>query len=285
MGGLSVMRDILSHQGMSDRTHGRYLLRFTNGGHTARQVHFIDQFPFFVRPLWHTLRLVVQESAGVTEEFSGLHAMQRVGVSSVPSAGHKAPTGVPIVINIAPAGAVSVFLDVLKSFIPVGEFSSACEKGFDVGSAAWFEQDIGDPPHSAAVAATVVAGDPSSFAAAERLRFTEGLLVLVPMPDFSMPFNVIALSSTALCLFFGSIFRLTAAGRLPHWVTKKALQGRSRLFWASRVFLGLVAAALYGLSVMELEQVQGLRKRFPDDLGWLVDFLVTTKGQVDELLR
>merc|ERR1712113_884332 len=54
-----------------------------------------------------------------------------------------------------------------------------------------------------------------------RLRFTEGLIVLLPMPDFSMTFNVIALSSTAVTFFFGSIFRLTGAGHIPHWVLKK----------------------------------------------------------------
>merc|ERR1712151_1383561 len=54
-----------------------------------------------------------------------------------------------------------------------------------------------------------------------QLRLTLGYIVMVPMPDFSMPFNVIALSVTAVTFWFGSIFRLTASGRVPHWVVKK----------------------------------------------------------------
>merc|ERR1711920_137123 len=75
--------------------------------------------------------------------------------------------------------------------------------------------------------------EPTNLASSWRLRFTQGLLVLVPMPDFSMPFNVIALSSTALTFFFGSIFRLTAAGRHPHWVLKKDVKsgGYRKAFW------------------------------------------------------
>lgn len=37
---------------------------------------------------------------------------------------------------------------------------------------------------------------------------TEGLLVDVPLPDFSMPFNVITLVSTLIAFFFGSMLNV-----------------------------------------------------------------------------
>lgn len=37
---------------------------------------------------------------------------------------------------------------------------------------------------------------------------TEGLLVDVPLPDFSMPFNVITLCSTLVAFFFGSMLNV-----------------------------------------------------------------------------
>ncbi|PFH37595.1 hypothetical protein BESB_040530 [Besnoitia besnoiti] len=40
-------------------------------------------------------------------------------------------------------------------------------------------------------------------------HLTEGMIVHLPLPDFSMPFNVIALSGTVLTLFYGSVFRIT----------------------------------------------------------------------------
>jgi phosphatidylinositol glycan class T len=38
--------------------------------------------------------------------------------------------------------------------------------------------------------------------------YTETLLVSLPTPDFSMPYNVITLTCTVIALFFGSIFNL-----------------------------------------------------------------------------
>lgn len=44
-----------------------------------------------------------------------------------------------------------------------------------------------------------------------RWAWSEGLLVLLAIPDLSMPFNVIALSATAVMLFFGGVFRLATS--------------------------------------------------------------------------
>lgn len=38
--------------------------------------------------------------------------------------------------------------------------------------------------------------------------YTETLLVSLPTPDFSMPYNVITLTCTVIALFFGSMFNL-----------------------------------------------------------------------------
>lgn len=38
--------------------------------------------------------------------------------------------------------------------------------------------------------------------------YTDTLLVSLPTPDFSMPYNVITLTCTVIALFFGSLFNL-----------------------------------------------------------------------------
>ncbi len=38
--------------------------------------------------------------------------------------------------------------------------------------------------------------------------YTDSVLAALPTPDFSMPYNVITLTSTVLALFFGSVFNL-----------------------------------------------------------------------------
>ena len=52
------------------------------------------------------------------------------------------------------------------------------------------------------------AADSASTQSALRF-YTPGLLVLLPFPDMSMPFNVVAFTSTVLAFLFGSLFNLT----------------------------------------------------------------------------
>merc|ERR1712196_725281 len=131
-------------------------------------------------------------------------------------------------------------------------------KGFDVSAAAWMEVDLPQKGDASSVGDFVRSLSPAApweKASADtrwRLRFTQGYIVLLPMPDFSMPFNVIALSSTAVTFFFGSIFRLTAAGRVPHWVTKKeALPGAQKGEQMKRYMLMGLLAAFLGLGFVE----------------------------------
>jgi len=287
---LSVMRDVLSQEGKSERTHGRYLLRFTNVG-MKRRVLFMDQLPFFMRPLWHTLQATFQVSTGAVEELDGVSAMQRLQLKFVPSDGQGLPTEVFLSVDVPHGGIVSVSFNVLKSFLQLREFSYACEKGFDVGSAAWLERGVRD--EDALEPVVIGTADFSAPLQQSRpdeqwqLRFTEGLLVLVPMPDFSMPFNVIALSSTAVTFFFGSLFRLTAAGRIPHWVLKKEEQQRRRtwVFWLQRLLLVALVGGFYALAVAEPAQLANLRQALPPDAAPLADLLEYLKPQVEQLMR
>ena len=58
---------------------------------------------------------------------------------------------------------------------------------------------------------------------------TTAMLVMLPLPDFSMPFNVLTLSSTALALFFGSIFNvLVRPVARSSWLYKYATPQTSR---------------------------------------------------------
>mmetsp|Transcript_53958 Transcript_53958/g.121977 ORF Transcript_53958/g.121977 Transcript_53958/m.121977 type:complete len:350 (+) Transcript_53958:2-1051(+) len=299
--GLTVMRDLLSQEGRSERTHGRYLLRFTNGLGPKRRLRFMDQLPFFIQPLWHTFRAAIHGPGGTVEELSGAEAMRRLNLRLVASDGQRSPTEVYLEADVPAGFTVSVFLDVLKRFIQLREFSYAAEKGFDVSSAAWMEMELREEGAARGAAGLVSAAlgapagdfvgslvplsaDAASGVAAWKLRFTEGLIVLLPMPDFSMPFNVIALSSTAVTFFFGSIFRLTAAGRLPHWVMKKDLDLGSRSSLRKRLLLASLLAGLAALTQVEPARLQELRRALHPSAGPLVDLLEFTKQSLDEAL-
>jgi len=287
-GGASVMRDILSYEGRSERTHGRYLLRFTNTG-KSRRIRFMDQLPFFIRPLWHTFRASFQAREGAVEQLSGQAAMRRLEAHFVASDGQRLPTEVFLTVDVPAGGTVGLSMDVAKAFIQLREFSYACEKGFDVGSAAWLEAELPaeggtEPEGLLAPAPTAPGSDPP--AGGWRLRLTRGLIVLLPMPDFSMPFNVIALSSTAVTFFFGSVFRLTAAGRVPHWLLKREESNRRNwAFWLQRLLLAAILGGTYALHATEASQLQELRVALPAAASPLVDLLESARDYLEKLGR
>jgi len=294
-GQLSVMRDMLSQEGRSERMHGRYLLRIVNHGH-GRHIYFVDQLPFFIRPLWHTIRAVFLDD-GIEKEVLGLEAMRQLGLRLTSSDGSRSPTELFLSLDLKLGSSISIFLDVMKNFIHFREFSFACEKGFDVGGAVWLDAELQQPGQSGVMLPSVGTTDliasleanslhNSNFAQGMwKLHFTEGLLVLLPMPDFSMPFNVIALSSTAVTFFFGALFRVTAAGRQRHWAAGGELD--KKRMNPVRVILLVAIVGFLGLGQIPLEQLIQLRDVIPEAGGFGPQFmeqLLATKEQVDSIL-
>ncbi|CAE7623163.1 Pigt [Symbiodinium sp. CCMP2456] len=288
--GLRVMRDMLSQEGRSERTHGRYLLRLSNHG-TGRHVRFLDQLPFFIRPLWHTIRAVWRsDNSDEVLELAGADALRHLALTFTASDGLRSPTDLSLTVDLSPGSSVSVFLDVLKNFIPFREFSYACEKGFDVAGAVWLDADL-DVAGSGAVGSNIIAPlGPSLGQEAQpgrnwRLHFTEGMLVMVPMPDFSMPFNVIALSSTAVTFFFGSVFRITAAGRQAHWCTESG--SKKRALHPVQVLILCIIAGAVALNAVTPEQLAQFRAVLPEAGGYGPEFfgyVVAAKDKVDSIL-
>ena len=48
--------------------------------------------------------------------------------------------------------------------------------------------------------------------------FTDGVIVALMLPDLSMPYNVISISSTLLALFVGSMVNLLSRATTPRWM-------------------------------------------------------------------
>ncbi|CAG8462227.1 12559_t:CDS:10 [Ambispora leptoticha] len=96
---------------------------------------------------------------------------------------------------------LSILFD--KVFLKYTEHPPDANRGFDVGSAVITvvsnkkDNDDGEKTEE------------YGFKIESPIRiYTETLLVSLPTPDFSMPYNVITLTCTVLALFFGSMFNL-----------------------------------------------------------------------------
>ena len=70
--------------------------------------------------------------------------------------------------------------------------------------------------------------------------YTSSLLVNLPTPDFSMPYNVITLTGTVLALFFGGVYNM---------------------MMRSFVLCDGVPTGLRGVLVKVARKVKGLRKK------------------------
>jgi phosphatidylinositol glycan class T len=103
----------------------------------------------------------------------------------LPSRPHDKPALLQAIIELPPDDAVHLSLRVRKAFLRYQEHRPDAQRGWDLPPAVFVPLDR---PH-------------------DRI-YTSALLVDLATPDFSMPYNVIIMSSTLIALIFGSLFNL-----------------------------------------------------------------------------
>jgi phosphatidylinositol glycan class T len=100
-------------------------------------------------------------------------------------------------------------IDVTKAFLKYTEHPPDAMRGWDLPPAVLFPVLV-DGPVKHVVNDSFVDGIDSrdGYQTIPHRMYTPTLLVDLPTPDFSMPYNVIILSCTLMTLIFGSIFNL-----------------------------------------------------------------------------
>ncbi len=95
------------------------------------------------------------------------------------------------VLTVPAQSTLQLTLDVVKSFLRYTEHQPDAERGWDL------------PP-----AVFIPVSNNSLERGIPRRIYTPAVLVDLATPDFSMPYNVIIMSSTLIALIFGSVFNL-----------------------------------------------------------------------------
>jgi phosphatidylinositol glycan class T len=140
---------------------------------------YLETLPWFLKPYIHTLEI----SRGTIEKMYYTPALDR-----------KRGTHLELVVKVPALTTVELNYDFEKAILRYTEYPPDANRGFDVAPAV----------------IRVLASNASSVAQSledEYLR-TTSLLLPLPTPDFSMPYNVIILTSTVIALGFGSIFNM-----------------------------------------------------------------------------
>ena len=205
---------------------------------------YTDALPHFLRPLWHTFTVSLYETASChpsptaqTDQYVepvltkrvltgheaasflrlNFRAKQQRGLTDGSTSDYQmqqfsfrvpgelyAKKNREIVLGVQ--------VEVEKTHVHMEDFSFAAEKGFDLGSAAYIlRRGTGGGKFSGSDTTSKTGGEAEAECYwYERIFLTEGLIVNIQMPDFSMPFNVICLTSTVMSLFFSQLIKFVA---------------------------------------------------------------------------
>jgi GPI-anchor transamidase subunit T len=184
---LHAERTIIGHG--QERGGMQVILRNPSNTNPVDFIYF-ESLPWFMRPYLHTLQA----------RLAGIDGLQRqVPVSDIigdiffrPAIDRERGTQLELVLSVPPASTVTLIYDIEKAILRYTEYPPDANRGFNVAPA---------------VIRLLNKKDNSTTASPVYLRTTSILLPL-PTPDFSMPYNVIILTSTVMALAFGSIFNL-----------------------------------------------------------------------------
>ena len=148
---------------------------------------YFETLPWFMKPYLHTL--AARLSTNATSDPSIIKSMYYR-----PALDRRRGTQLECRISVSPASTVVLTYDFEKAILRYTEYPPDANRGFDVAPAV-----IRILPPSTAQGKTA--------SEAIFLR-TTSLLLPLPTPDFSMPYNVIILTSTVMALAFGMVFNL-----------------------------------------------------------------------------
>ncbi len=182
---------------------------------------YLESLPWFMKPYLHTLKARInghQSTPSFTDIIKEIYYR--------PALDRRRGTQLELRISVPPSSTVTLTYDFDKAILRYTEYPPDANRGFDVApaiirltSSAFPVNDTANPDSLTEETASVY------------LR-TTSLLLPLPTPDFSMPYNVIILTSTVMALAFGNIFnllvrRFVAADEVDSW-DLKALRGRIR---------------------------------------------------------
>lgn len=150
---------------------------FTNPSNQQVDLVMFESLPWFLRSYMHTLKTTIVTGPE--------HEIVK-DVYYRPAVDRKRGSQTEVVLSIPPFATVMLTYDFDKAILRYTEYPPDANRGFIVAPAVVRILNQSSPVY---------------------VR-TTSLLLALPTPDFSMPYNVIILTSTVMALAFGSIFNI-----------------------------------------------------------------------------
>ncbi|KAI0147370.1 Gpi16 subunit [Xylariaceae sp. FL1272] len=155
---------------------------------SAVEFIFMESLPWFMRIYLHTLQARLEGTTEVTDDI-----VQEIYYR--PALDRARGTQLELRMRIPPASTVFLTYDFEKSILRYTEYPPDANRGFDV---------------AASIITILPSTSPNAPPARQRISNlrTTSLLLSLPTPDFSMPYNVIIFTSTAIALAFGGLYNI-----------------------------------------------------------------------------
>ncbi|KAL4896157.1 GPI transamidase component PIG-T [Aspergillus ambiguus] len=180
---LRAERTIVGHG--QERGGMRIIFENPSDSEAADFIYF-ESLPWFLRPFVHTLQATIIGKDGVHQQVPAAQFIKETFYR--PAVDRERGTQLELALSIPAASTVTLTYDFEKAVLRYTEYPPDANRGFNV-----------------APAVIKIRGDNQDTPVYIR---TTSLLLPLPTPDFSMPYNVIILTSTVIALAFGSIFNL-----------------------------------------------------------------------------
>ena len=170
---------------------GGIVSRISNNSPKAIRVLYMDVIPWYLRIYTHTLKVT-----------AGGRTIRPEKMFYKPARDRTAPHHLELVLNLAGNSVTQIEIQFDRSFLKWTEYPPDANHGVYAGSAiltARLDNSL-----------NMTTSPITSAHDYHYVRIhSESLLIYLPTPDFSMPYNVICLVSTVVSLAFGPIHNLT----------------------------------------------------------------------------
>jgi len=194
---LSASR-VFTGQGLE---YGGFAVYLTNNHDTPLKISYFETVPWYLKIYFHTLEMSINGA-----EVDPFQVMENF--TFIPAEDHGKPTKVEFIMTLPPKSSTIFTLQFEKAFLHWTEYPPDAHRGFDIGSAVvtgFFDSKHEDLQFNG------LEWSPILYTKTPRKQvnfkvYSEALLMSLPTPDFSMPYNVMTLSGTVFALFFGSMF-------------------------------------------------------------------------------
>ena len=148
---------------------------------------YFETLPWFMRPFIHTLSATITSTS-----FPYAWSALVKSINYTPAIDRQRPTSLELMISLPPDSTAALTYDFEKAVLRYTEYPPDANRGFNVAPAV----------------VRILNEIDAEGAPKDVYLRTTSLLLPLPTPDFSMPYNVIILTSTVMALAFGNIFNL-----------------------------------------------------------------------------